>query len=76
MGRPPIYCIRTRGHLQRHLLVNFELLDLLHTEDGETEIRGHFDQAALRGLLAHLGELGVALVALNPVDMEDESTFE
>jgi hypothetical protein len=76
MDRPRIYCIRTDGHLHRHLLLHFELMAFDHTEEGQTKICGRFDQAALRGLLAHLGDLGVALHAVNLVDTEEESTRE
>lgn len=71
MHSPPIYTIRVRGHLQRYWVESFAPLLVRHIEESDSEIVGRFDQAALRGILTHLSDLGVVLVSVNPSSMDD-----
>jgi len=65
--RSPRYEIRVQGHLAARRLACFEVSITQHP-DGETSLVGVFpDQSALYGLLNHLRNLGVSLLAVNRV---------
>jgi hypothetical protein len=71
-GRPERYEIRVRGVLDRHWSAWFEGLEVTGDEErGQTVIAGPVaDQAALHGLLAKVGDLGLPLVSVRRVDPE------
>ncbi len=51
----------------------FENMTIRHTEQNETILCGTVvDQAALYGLLAKLRDLGLALVSVNSVEVEEK----
>ena len=59
------YEIRIRGRLDERWSAWFDHLDLSHTDDGATVLRGPVaDQSALHGLLHKLGDLGVPLLSV------------
>lgn len=63
------YEIRVRGHLHRRWAAWFDGLVLSREPDGTTVMRGQVtDQAALQGLLHRLGDLGLPLISVVPVD--------
>jgi hypothetical protein len=63
-----IYVIRVESHLDARHLRLYEGMTVTHLGSGETRITGPVvDQAALLGLLNHLRDLGVTLIAANRV---------
>jgi hypothetical protein len=57
--------IRIKGHLAKDWAESLAGLAITHTKRGETLLSGSVrDQAALRGVLDTLADLGVELVAL------------
>lgn len=71
--RSRTYEIRVDSHLDERHLGLFEGMTVTHLDSGETRITGPVvDQAALLGLLNHLRDLGVTLIAANRVS-EDEA---
>ena len=70
------YAIRIKGLLDPHWdwLMN---LTVTHLERGETLLCGPIrDQAALHGLLAHIRDLNLTLLAVNQIDPEDQRKEE
>ena len=64
--------ITTKGHIDDHWSEWFEGLTIAHTEQGETVLSGLVvDQAALHGLLAKLRDLGLSIVSVNAVEIEE-----
>jgi hypothetical protein len=64
--------IRTKGQIDEHWSDWFEGLTITHTADGETILSGLIvDQAALHGLLAKLRDLGLSIVSVNAVEIEE-----
>ena len=63
------YEIRIQGRLDDRWSSWFDDLDLSHTDDGATVLRGPVaDQAALHGLLHTLRDLGVPLLSVTQTD--------
>jgi hypothetical protein len=62
------YEIRIQGRLDDRWFTWFDDLDLSHTDDGLTVLRGPVDQAALHGLLHKLRDLGVSLLSVTQTD--------
>ena len=58
------------SHSRDELMAAFDRLDC-QTRDGETILVGSLDQAALRGLLVRLCDLGIQVVSVNPADRPD-----
>jgi hypothetical protein len=57
---------RLRGHLEARWAAWFDGLCLIHESDGTRPIDGTVvDQAALRGLLCKVRDLGLPLIAVN-----------
>jgi len=66
-----IYLIRIRGHLDTHWASWFEDLTILHEANGESVLTGGMpDQAALFGTLMKIRDLGLTLIAVEPVEEE------
>lgn len=65
------YAIRVKGHLDRAWSDWFDGMTITHLECGDTELSGHVrDQAALHGLISKVRDLGVPLVAVDPLEPE------
>jgi hypothetical protein len=65
-----VYQIRVRGHLAPRLSAWFGDLQITHTPEGDTLLTGTIiDQAALHGILIRCRDLGVTLIAINPLSM-------
>lgn len=59
------YEIRVQGHLDDRWIHRFAGLTIARTPDGETIIAGPvMDQAALYGILNHIRDLGLDLIAV------------
>ena len=64
--------IWVKGRIDEHWSDWFEDLTIEHTDDGETVLTGDvIDQAALYGLLAKLRDLGLPLISVDSVEVED-----
>jgi hypothetical protein len=67
------YRVVVRGRLGKHLASVFDQLEL-DERPGQTALTGNFaDQAQLHGLLDQLGNLGIHLISVNPVDQAPAS---
>jgi len=65
------YEIRLEGHLSARWEAWFDGLSLTHASDGTTLIQGEIpDQAALHGLLQKVRDLGLPLVSVTHVDLD------
>src|SRR5688500_14135194 len=61
--------IRVRGQLSRQWAVWLDGFTLTNTDEGDAILRGLVaDQAALHGVLHHLRDLGLSLVAIARID--------
>ena len=66
------YEIRLKGHLESRWAAWFDGLSLTQESDGTTVIRGSvIDQAALHGLLNKVRDLGLPLIAVTQVSLND-----
>ena len=55
-----------RGHINRDWASRLYGLEISYTSDGNTLLSGSLrDQAALRGILSHLADLGLELISVN-----------
>ena len=69
-GQPTIYQIRIKGHLGREWTDWFEGLAITPEDTGETLLTGTVvDQAALHGLLKKVRDLGMPLLSVNRVPL-------
>lgn len=67
------YAIRLAGQLDQRWSDWFEGFTLSTAADGTTVLVGTAaDQAALHGLLRRIGDLGVTLISINPIDQPKE----
>ena len=63
------YAVRVRGHLADRWADWFDGFTLTRESDGTTVLTGSaVDQAALHGVLRQLGDLGLALLSVTPLD--------
>ena len=66
------YEIRLKGHLETRWAAWFDGLSLTHESDGTTTIHGVIvDQAALHGVLQKVRDLGLPLVSVTQVDLDE-----
>ena len=76
-GKPGLYEIRIKGHLDARWEDRFEGMTITLEDDGNTLLSGPVaDQAALHGLLKRVRDLGMPLVSVSPVEPEPPSTLE
>lgn len=67
-NQPGCYQIRLKGQLDSKWTEWFEGMSITLEEDGNTLLTGPvIDQAALHGLLKKIRDLGLTLLAINPV---------
>lgn len=70
-SRPPIYQIKVEGHLGQQWTDWFEGLTITREEDGNTLLTGPVvDQSALYGLLKKVRDLGMNLLSVNGVHLD------
>jgi hypothetical protein len=73
--QPRVYEIRFKGHLDERRAQMFEGLQMVQEPDGETVLTGPvIDQAALHGLLARIRDLGVPLLSVQRLTVDDAWT--
>jgi hypothetical protein len=71
-----IYQIRIKGHLVREWTDWFEGLTITLEDDGDTLLTGPVvDQAALHGLLKKVRDLGLPLVSINQVQLNETHPY-
>jgi hypothetical protein len=71
-----IFQIRVKGHLSRGLAGWFEGLIITLEEDGDTLLTGPVvDQAALHGLLKKVRDVGLPLVSVSEVQLDEAHPF-
>jgi hypothetical protein len=70
--QPIVYQIRIKSHLSVDWTDWFDGLDIKLEENGDTLLTGPVvDQAALHGLLRKVRDLGMPLVSVNPVQVNE-----
>jgi hypothetical protein len=68
------YRIRLKGHLAAHWADWFDGMAIAHLDNGETLIEGPIiDQAALHGMLNHIRDLGLPLLAVDRLEAGTET---
>ena len=74
--QPMVYQIRLRGHLGAEWTDWFEDLTVTLEEDGDTLLTGPvLDQSALHGLLKKVRDLGMSLVSVNQVQIDETHPY-
>lgn len=69
---PTVYQIRVKSHLRSDWTDWFEGLTITLEDTGNTLLTGPVvDQAALYGVLKKVRDLGMLLISLNPVQLND-----
>jgi hypothetical protein len=72
MDKHTFYQIKVKGHLDNTLAGRFDDLTITNLEDGDTLLSGLLpDQAALQGVLNRISSLGLALISVNAITVED-----
>ena len=75
-SEPGIYEIRIKGHLDDKWADRFDGLTITLEENGETLLTGSvFDQAALHGLLKKVRDLGMTLVSVVQVQLDETHPY-
>ena len=73
---PTYYSITVRGHLDAYWAPWFDGLTVTNRPNGETILTGPIiDQAALYGVLVKIRDLGLPLIAVQPVVMAEQGGF-
>jgi hypothetical protein len=68
------YQIRIKGHLAAHWAEWFDAMTITRLDNGETLIAGPVvDQAALHGMLNHIRDLGLPLLAVDRIGQGAET---
>jgi hypothetical protein len=74
-NHPMVYQIRIEGYLGPEWSDWFEGLTITLDDDGDTLLTGPvIDQAALHGLLKKIRDLGMPLLSVDPVKLDQEDT--
>ncbi len=74
--QPVVYQIRLKGHLGSQWSDWFEGLTITLAEEGETLLTGPVaDQAALHGVLKKVRDLGMPLVSVNRVQINETHPY-
>ena len=69
MNQPATYRIRLKGHLAPHWAEWFDGMTITRLDNGESLLEGWVtDQAALHGMLNHIRDLGLPLLAVDQVE--------
>ena len=68
---PRLYEIRVFGHVGGNWSARFEGLTMQHQPEGVTILSGLLDQAALHGVMVKIRNLGLNLISVNPVEIND-----
>ena len=67
------YRIRIKGHLAMHWAEWFDGMIITRLDNGETLIEGAIiDQAALHGMLNHIRDLGLPLLTVDRVELDED----
>ena len=76
VDEPFVYEIRLAGHLPARWSAWFEGLAMTAEPDGTTRLSGPLvDQAALHGLLKKVRDLGMPLVSVNRVQIDETQPY-
>ena len=71
------YRIRIKGHLAAYWAEWFDGMTITHLDNGETIVEGPvIDQAALHGMLNHIRDLGLPLMAVDRVEQGENANNE
>ena len=71
-GQRMIYQMRVKGHLDSDWTDWFEGLTITREDNGDTLLTGPVvDQAALHALLKKVRDLGMQLISVNPVQVNE-----
>jgi hypothetical protein len=75
-NQPLVYQIRIEGHLGQQWMDWFDGLSITLEEAGDTLLTGPvIDQAALHGLLKKVRDLGMPLVSISRVQLNDTQPY-
>ena len=75
-SQPVVYRIRLKGHLGSQWTDWFGGLTITLEEDGDTLLTGPVvDQAALHGLLKKIRDLGMPLISVNRVQLDETRPY-
>jgi len=75
-SQPVVYQIRLKGHLDSQWTDWFECLTITLEEDGNTLLSGPIvDQSALHGLLKKVRDLGMTLISVNQVQINETHPY-
>jgi hypothetical protein len=76
-GQPLVYQIRIEGYLEEQWTDSFGGLTITLEENGDTLLTGPVvDQAMLHGLLKKVRDLGLPLVSVNRVELNQSDVSE
>ena len=71
------YQIRIRGYLDKKWADWFDGVKIIHEENGVTLILfSEADQAALHGILKKVRDLGLPLISLNQIPLDQDNSGE
>ncbi|MFL7893916.1 MAG: hypothetical protein ACK2UM_01860 [Anaerolineales bacterium] len=71
LNTPELFEIKVAGHLSPSWAAQFEGLSMQHEPDGETVLTGWLDQAGLHGVLARIRDLGLKLISIKPIEVDN-----
>lgn len=76
-GISPVYQIKIKNHLDEEWTDWFENMNVIQESDGCTCLSGPLvDQSALYGLLKRIHQLGLQLISIEIINIDDESATE